>query len=163
MGVVIKEKAFRAMRQQAQGRCARARKQSSHEPQLECKMYIPETILSPLPQSKCPPNITSSLKHCSQSPLTVASRVRLKRTQLLRLLLLRLGRLCSFLAIASHHDHAQETAHHGAAQKQQDDGDADGPDAGWEEGLDRVRVVDEGLFGASRVRIGSWKCKGRVG
>jgi hypothetical protein len=65
---------------------------------------------------------------------------------LLRLLLLRLGRFGRFLAIAPHHDHAEETAHHGAAEQQQDDGDADGPDAGREEGLDRVRVVDEGLW-----------------
>jgi hypothetical protein len=59
--------------------------------------------------------------------------------------LLRLSRFGGFFAIAPHHDDAQETAHDGAAQQQQDDGDADGPDAGREEGLDRVRVVDEGL------------------
>ena len=64
---------------------------------------------------------------------------------LLRLLPLRLSRFGGFLAIAPHHDDAQETTHDGAAQQQQDDGDADGPDAGREEGLDRVRVVDEGL------------------
>ena len=43
-------------------------------------------------------------------------------------------------------DEAADEADRAAAEQQQDDGDADGPDAGREEGLDRVRVVDEGLW-----------------
>lgn len=63
----------------------------------------------------------------------------------LRLLLLRLCRFGGFLAIAPHHHDAEETPHDGAAEQQKDYGDADGPDAGREEGLDWVGVVDEGL------------------
>lgn len=49
------------------------------------------------------------------------------------------------LPIAPNHDHAQEASDHRAAEKKEDDRDANGPDAGREEGLDEVRVVDEGL------------------
>lgn len=63
----------------------------------------------------------------------------------LRLLLDCFGRFGCSLAIASYHDYAEETSYHGAAEQQEDDGDADGPDAGREEGLDWVGVVDEGL------------------
>lgn len=65
--------------------------------------------------------------------------------ELLRLLLLGLCRFGCLFAIAPHHYHAEETADHGSAQKQDDDWDSDGPDAGREEGLYGVRVVDEGL------------------
>lgn len=57
----------------------------------------------------------------------------------------RFGRFGRSLAIASNHDHAEETSYYGAAEQEEDDGDADGPDAGREEGLDWVGVVDEGL------------------
>jgi len=54
-------------------------------------------------------------------------------------------RLHRFLAIAPDHDDAEERADDGTAEQHQDDGDADRPDAGREEGLDGVGVVDEGL------------------
>lgn len=87
-----------------------------------------------------PPLINRSPESCDPSICNPTRRS-------LCLLLLRLGCFGRFLAIAPHHYHAQETADDGAAEKEDDDGDADGPDAGWEEGLDRVRVVDEGLKG----------------
>lgn len=49
------------------------------------------------------------------------------------------------LLIALDHDHAQETAHDSTADKEEDDGNANGPDARREELLDWVRVVDEWL------------------
>ena len=62
----------------------------------------------------------------------------------------RLGRLLllcleGLLAIAPYHDSGEESADNGSGKDNEDDGNADGPDAGREEGLDRVRVVDEGL------------------
>lgn len=65
--------------------------------------------------------------------------------------LLRFLRLClllrlqSLFAVAPDHHDAEETAHDGAAEEQEDYGDADGPDSGWEEALDGVVAVDEGL------------------
>lgn len=49
------------------------------------------------------------------------------------------------LLIALDHDHAQETAHDSTADKEEDDGNANGPDARRKELLDWVRVVDEWL------------------
>ena len=57
----------------------------------------------------------------------------------LRLLLPRGGRrlgLGRLLAVAADHDHAQEGAHHRAAQQHQDHGDADRPDPGGEDVLE---------------------------
>lgn len=51
---------------------------------------------------------------------------------------LRLSSLGRSLPIAPNHDHAQEASDHGAAEKKENDRDANGPDAGWEEGLDEV-------------------------
>lgn len=51
---------------------------------------------------------------------------------------LRLSSLGRSLPIAPDHDHAQEASDHGAAEKKEDDRDANGPDAGREEGLDEV-------------------------
>ena len=51
---------------------------------------------------------------------------------------LRLRGLGGSLPIAPHHHHAQEASDHSAAEKKEDDRDANGPDAGWEEGLDEV-------------------------
>ena len=59
---------------------------------------------------------------------------------------LRLSSLGRSLPIAPNHHHAQEASDHSAAKEKEDDRDANGPDAGREEGLDEVRVVDEGLF-----------------
>ena len=55
-------------------------------------------------------------------------------------------RLCSFLPITPYHDHGQKTSHDGRAQKNEDDGYADGPDTGREEVVERVALVDEGLL-----------------
>jgi hypothetical protein len=63
-----------------------------------------------------------------------------------RLLSLRLSSLGRSLPIAPDHHHAQEASDHSAAEKKENDRDANGPDAGREEGLDEVRVVDEGLW-----------------
>lgn len=62
-----------------------------------------------------------------------------------RLLLCGSLRLGGLLAVASNHDHAQEGANDGGAEENKDDGDADGPDAGEEEVLEGVVVVDKGL------------------
>ena len=53
--------------------------------------------------------------------------------------------LSRLLPVASDHDHAQERPHHGRTQEDEDDGDTDGPDAGREEVLERVVVIDKGL------------------
>lgn len=53
--------------------------------------------------------------------------------------------LGGFLLVAPDHDHADEGADDGGAQEEEDDGDADCPDAGEEEVLEGVVVVDEGL------------------
>lgn len=63
----------------------------------------------------------------------------------LRLLLGRSLGLGSLLPVASNHDHAQERAHDGGTQENEDNGDSDGPDAGKEEVLERVVIVDERL------------------
>lgn len=59
--------------------------------------------------------------------------------------LLRLRRLERLLPVAPNHDAGEEAADDGAAEQDQDDGDADGPDARREERLERVVFVDEGL------------------
>jgi hypothetical protein len=53
--------------------------------------------------------------------------------------------LGGLLSVAADHDQAQERANHGAAQEDEDDGDADGPLARGEDVLERVVVVDKGL------------------
>jgi hypothetical protein len=58
------------------------------------------------------------------------------------LLLLGLERL---LAVAPYHDNREEGADDGGEQNNQDHGDADGPDAGEEERVQDVVLVDEGL------------------
>lgn len=63
----------------------------------------------------------------------------------LRLLLAGGGGLGSLLAVASDHDHAEERADDGGAEEDENDGNADGPDAWEEEVLERVIVVDKGL------------------
>ena len=54
----------------------------------------------------------------------------------------RLGRL---FPITPNHDHAQETAHDGRSEEDEDDRYADGPDARGEEVVEGVALVDEGL------------------
>lgn len=53
--------------------------------------------------------------------------------------------LGGLLSVASDHDHAQEGAHNGRAEQDEDDGDSDGPDAGEEEVLEGVVFVNKGL------------------
>jgi hypothetical protein len=53
--------------------------------------------------------------------------------------------LGGLLSVASDHDHAEEGAHNSGTKEDDDDGDADGPDAGREEVLERVVIVDKGL------------------
>lgn len=57
------------------------------------------------------------------------------------------GGLClgGLLLVAPDHDHADKGADDGGAEEQEDDGDADGPDAGEEEVLEGVVIVDKGL------------------
>jgi hypothetical protein len=52
--------------------------------------------------------------------------------------------LGGLLLVAADHDHAEKGAHDGGAEEDQDNGDADGPDTGEEEVLERVAVVDKG-------------------
>jgi len=54
--------------------------------------------------------------------------------------------LGGLLAVAPYHDHADEGAHDGGTDEEDDDGDADGPDARGEEVLENVVVVNEGLW-----------------
>lgn len=62
-------------------------------------------------------------------------------------LLLGRGGLClgRRLPVALDHDDAEEGAHDGGAEEDEDDWDSDGPHARWEEVLQRVVGVDEGL------------------
>jgi hypothetical protein len=52
--------------------------------------------------------------------------------------------LGGLLPVASNHDDTKEGADDSGADKEEDDGDADGPDAGKEEVLERMVVIDEG-------------------
>jgi hypothetical protein len=92
-------------------------------------------------------NKTPALLFLQKTPIsfTLNPSTRTRVTLSLRFLLPRLLSLRRSLTIAPHHNHAQETPDHGAAEQQEDDRDANGPDAGREEGLDEVGVVDEGL------------------
>lgn len=58
-----------------------------------------------------------------------------------RLLLLRLERL---FPVAPYHDDGEEASNDRGAEDNQDDGDANGPDARGEEGVERMVLVDEG-------------------
>lgn len=80
-------------------------------------------------------------------PRTSSASTNLLATSLVPLRLLLGGGLglCGLLAVAANHDDAEEGAHDGGAEEDKDNGDADGPDAGREEVLQRVVVVDEGL------------------
>jgi hypothetical protein len=51
----------------------------------------------------------------------------------------------SLLAIALYHDDGEEAADDGRAEDDEDDRDADGPDAWEEEGVEEVVIVDEWL------------------
>ena len=80
----------------------------------------------------------------------------------------RLGGLClllgfqSLLAIASDHDEAEEAADDSAAEEEEDDGDANGPDARREEGLEGMRLVDEGLDGGGQQVLQAAFCVARL-
>ena len=85
------------------------------------------------------------------SPSLLSSRFSLSTTATLEArsgLLLPTRRslsLRSFLPIAPYHNHTKERAHNGRADEREYDGYANGPDAGWEEVVQWVAVVDEGL------------------
>lgn len=49
------------------------------------------------------------------------------------------------LLVAVDHDNSDESAYHGRTQECEDDGDADGPNTGWEDVVERVAGVNEGL------------------
>jgi hypothetical protein len=53
--------------------------------------------------------------------------------------------LCGLLLVAPNHDHAKEGANNSGTEEDNNDGNANGPDAGREEVLKRVIVVDKGL------------------
>lgn len=53
--------------------------------------------------------------------------------------------LGGLLLVAVDHDDSDEGAYHGRTQECEDDGDADGPNTGWEDVVERVAGVDEGL------------------
>lgn len=53
--------------------------------------------------------------------------------------------LCGLLLVASNHNHAQEGPHDSGAQENEDDGNANSPDAGEEELLQRMVMVHKGL------------------
>lgn len=63
--------------------------------------------------------------------------------------------LGGLLPVAPDHNHGQERTDDGAAEEDEDDGDADGPDPGREEVLERVVVVDERLGETLDVRVSS--------
>ena len=53
--------------------------------------------------------------------------------------------LCSLLLVAPDHNHAEERANNSGTEEDDNDGDADSPNARREEVLERVVVVDKGL------------------
>lgn len=53
-------------------------------------------------------------------------------------------RLCRFLPVTPYHDQAQKAAHNSRREKDEDDGYADGPNAGREEVVQGMALVDEG-------------------
>lgn len=59
--------------------------------------------------------------------------------------------LGGLLLVAPDHDDAEEGADDGGGEQDEDDGDADGPDARGEEVLEGVVRVDEGLRWVGRV------------
>lgn len=54
--------------------------------------------------------------------------------------------LGGLLLVALDHDDAEEGAHDGGGEEDEDDGDADGPDARGKKVLEGVVRVDEGLW-----------------
>lgn len=54
-------------------------------------------------------------------------------------------RLRGLFPVTPYHDCAQEAAHNRRCEEDEDDGDPDGPDAGREEVVEGVALIDEGL------------------
>ncbi|KAK3071410.1 hypothetical protein LTR53_008687 [Teratosphaeriaceae sp. CCFEE 6253] len=92
---------------------------------------------------------------------TVLRRSNLPSRRLLHPLLL--PRLERLLSITPDHDHTEEAADDRAAEQQEDDGDADGPDAGREEGLQGMVGVDEGLAQKRVSGVGSGSREDLIG
>lgn len=63
----------------------------------------------------------------------------------LGLLLSRSLGLCCLLLVAFDHDNSDEGAYDGRTQECEDDGDADGPNTGREDVVERVAGVNKGL------------------
>jgi hypothetical protein len=62
----------------------------------------------------------------------------------LGLLLSGFGLGCLLLVTVDHHN-SNKGAHHSGTQESEDNGDADGPNTGWEDIVERVAGVDKGL------------------
>lgn len=98
----------------------------------------------PRDRESCYASENEGLLYCPLRSVQCASSTARTHPRVLVLLLgrrLGLGRL---LPITPDHDHAQERAYDSGAEKDEDDGDANGPLAGEEEVLEGVVVVDEG-------------------
>jgi hypothetical protein len=70
---------------------------------------------------------------------------RIDAMQRVRLACLLLLCLESLLPVAPYHDDREEAANDGSTEDYEDDGYANGPDAGREKGVERVVIVNEGL------------------
>lgn len=75
----------------------------------------------------------------------MAPYLRNRKSTLVLLLRGSSSSLGSLLLVASDHDDGEERSDNGGADEDEDDGDADGPDTGQEEVLERVIVIDKGL------------------
>lgn len=69
-------------------------------------------------------------------------------------------RLRRLLLVGADHDHGEERAHDGRPEEDEDNGDADGPDARWEERVERMVVINEWLERRASV---SWLFMGTEG
>lgn len=63
-------------------------------------------------------------------------------------------RLRCFLPVTPYHYHAQKAAYDRRGEKDENDRYTDSPDAGREEVVERVALVDEGLGADARISIG---------
>ena len=63
------------------------------------------------------------------------------------------------LPVAPYHDYREEATDDGGTENDEDDGDADGPDAWQEEGVKDVVVIHEGLHRVRTCCRTKQKCK----
>lgn len=80
------------------------------------------------------------------------------------LVLGRRGSLCGLLPVALDHDHAEKRADDGGAEQDENDGDADGPNTGREEAVQRMTVVDKWLRRSTALQVSKEEhvCRGIV-